>query len=76
MTITVYTKPACVQCDFTKRELTRKGIAFETVDLTEDAAAMERITGWGYRSAPVVEVGPDYHWTGFRPDLIAGLLDP
>ncbi len=76
MTITVYSKPNCQQCTATKRKLDLLGVTYDVVDLTEDAAAMDRVTGWGYRSAPVVEVGPDYHWTGFRPDLIAGLLDP
>ena len=75
MTVTVYTKPACVQCDATKRALTAAGIPYRTIDLTEDAGAMARVTAWGYRTAPVVEVGQDEHWCGFRPDLIAKLKE-
>ena len=69
MTVTVYTKPACVQCDATKRALNAAGIPYRTIDLTEDAGAMARVTAWGYRQAPVVEADGE-HWSGFRPDLI------
>ncbi|MEC7668421.1 MAG: glutaredoxin-like protein NrdH [Pseudomonadota bacterium] len=72
MTITVYSKPACVQCTATTRALEAKGIEFDVVDLTEDDDAMERVTDLGYRQAPVVIAG-DAHWSGFRPDLIGSL---
>ncbi|RVV97205.1 glutaredoxin-like protein NrdH [Mesobaculum littorinae] len=72
MTITVYSKPACVQCTATTRALDAKGIDYEVVDLTEDAAAMARVTDLGYRQAPVVIAGDD-HWSGFRPDRIGAL---
>lgn len=70
MTITLYTKPNCVQCDATKRALEKTGLAYVTVDLTQDAAALEQVQQWGYRSAPVVVAGDD-HWSGFRPDKIS-----
>lgn len=71
MTVTVYSKPKCVQCEATKRKLDELRIPYESIDLTEDAEAMERVLSWGYRHMPVVEVGTDHHWTGYRPDLIA-----
>lgn len=74
--ITVYSKPACVQCTATKRKLDQLGIEYREVDLTEDVEAMARVTGWGYREAPVVEVDPHHHWSGNRPDLINRLLAP
>lgn len=74
MTITVYSKPACVQCTATTRALDAKGIGYELVDLTTDDEAMERVVALGYRQAPVVVAG-DAHWAGFRPDLIAGIRD-
>ncbi|MEM9468888.1 MAG: glutaredoxin-like protein NrdH [Pseudomonadota bacterium] len=72
--ITVYSKPACVQCTATTQAMDKKGIEYLYVDLTEDAAAMEKVTNLGYRQAPVVVAGDD-HWAGFRPDKIAGLLE-
>jgi glutaredoxin-like protein NrdH len=69
MTITVYSKPACVQCTATTRALDARGLRYELVDLTQDAAAMDRVQTLGYRQAPVVVAGDD-HWAGFRPDMI------
>lgn len=72
MSITVYSKPACVQCTATTRALDAKGISYDVVDLTEDDSAMTHVTELGYRQAPVVVAGSD-HWSGFRPDMIAQL---
>ncbi len=70
--VTVYSKPACVQCTATTRELDRRGVAYKYIDLTEDADAMNRVRDLGYMQAPVVVVGDD-HWSGFRPDKISAL---
>lgn len=72
MSITVYSKPACVQCTATTRSLTAKGIAYTIVDLTEDDDARRFVESLGYRQAPVVISDAD-HWSGFRPDRIAAL---
>jgi glutaredoxin-like protein NrdH len=72
--ITVYTKPACPQCDATKRHLTKKGVEFETVDLTVDTEARDLVTSLGYMSAPVVKSG-DAHFSGFRPDRLDKLAE-
>lgn len=69
MTVTVYTKPSCVQCNATYRALDSKGIEYEVLDLSEDAAALERVKELGYLQAPVVVAEGD-HWSGFRPDKI------
>lgn len=70
--ITIYSKPSCVQCVATAREMDKKGIKYNYIDLTEDAAAMETVTNMGYRQVPVVIAGDD-HWAGFRPDKINAL---
>lgn len=72
MTITVFSKPACVQCTATTRALDARGLTYDVIDLTQDEAAMERVTALGYRQAPVVIAGDD-HWAGFRPDMIGRL---
>ena len=73
MSITVYSKPACVQCTATTRALSAKGIDFALIDLTEDEQAMAHIAELGYRQVPVVTTADD-HWAGFRPDKIATLV--
>lgn len=72
MSITVYTKSRCVQCDATKRALNKSGIAYDLVDLTEDELALEQVKALGYAQAPVVVTSND-HWSGFRPDKLKEL---
>lgn len=70
--ITVYSKPGCVQCQATTRELDKRGAAYEVHDVTEDQDAYARVRELGYQQVPVVEAGGQ-HWSGFRPDKIGGL---
>ncbi len=72
-TVTVYTKPSCVQCNATYRDLDAKGVEYEVVDLTEDETALERVKALGYLEAPVVVTSAD-HWSGFRPDKISEIV--
>ena len=73
--VVVYSKPACVQCDATKRWLTKRGIEYTAVDVSQDATAREHVTGeLKHSRVPVVVVsrgGETYHWSGFDPDLLA-----
>lgn len=68
MTI-VYVKPSCVQCDMTKRFMDKNGIDYDTVDITQDPAALEMILGMGFSSAPVV-ISDKGSWAGFQPDKL------
>lgn len=69
MSIIVYSKPRCPQCDATCRALDKAEVSYQKVDVTQDAQALEYILGLGYQQAPVVVAGDD-HWSGFRPDRI------
>lgn len=72
--VVVYGKPACVACDATHRTLKKHGIPFSTVDISQDTAALEKMKELGYQQAPVVFVGDDDHWSGFRPDRLKELI--
>lgn len=72
MNITVYTKPACVQCTATYRALDKAGIEYDVVDISENPEARDFVMALGYLQAPVVVAG-DEHWSGFRPDRIKSL---
>jgi glutaredoxin-like protein NrdH len=72
MSITVYTKPACVQCNATYKALDKAGLSYEIVDISEDADARDYVMALGYLQAPVV-VAYGEHWSGFRPDRIKSL---
>ena len=70
--ITVYTKPACVQCNATYKALDKNGLDYTVVDITTNEQARDYVMGLGYLQAPVVVAGDD-HWSGFRPDRIKAL---
>ncbi|MCH4209472.1 glutaredoxin-like protein NrdH [Bifidobacterium sp.] len=72
MTVTVFTKYRCPQCEATKRQLTKQGIDFDVVDLAENPSTLEQLQQAGFRQAPVV-ITPDASWSGYRPDLIKQL---
>ena len=77
MTITVYSKPACVACDATYRKLNKHGIEYKSVNIME-ALTFVRGLDPSYAQAPVVLVefadGTSAHWSGYRPSSIEGLV--
>lgn len=70
MSVTVYTKANCPQCTATINTLTKKGAAFDVVDLEKDADAMALVSGFGIRALPIVVAG-ETKWGGFRPDMLS-----
>lgn len=70
---TLYTKPSCVQCDATKRDLNKKGIEYTSVDISADETALNYVKSLGHLQAPVLVLDTatqPVHWSGYRPDLI------
>ncbi len=49
MSIIIYSKPDCVQCNATYRALDKHGIAYEVIDLTQDDQALGQVRAMGYR---------------------------
>lgn len=74
MIVTVYTTPACGQCNLTKNWLTKNNVEFSTVDLSQSPESAEYVRELGYTSAPVVLTAQG-SWSGFRPDLLAALAN-
>ena len=74
MTITVYSKPACVQCNATYRALDKLEADYTVVDISQDADARDYVMSLGHLQAPVVIVDGE-HWSGYRPDRIKELAE-
>ena len=74
MSVTVYTKPSCVQCDQTKRFLDKVNIPYTTVDITEDQEAFDKVIAMGFKAAPVVITDNDA-WAGFNPAKLNQLAE-
>lgn len=71
--VTVYTKNNCVQCDMTKRLMDKIGVKYETVDIVENPAELDKLIALGYRAAPVVMTEDGDSWAGFQPEKITAL---
>jgi glutaredoxin-like protein NrdH len=74
MTITVYSKPSCVQCSATYRAMDKLGFDYEVVDISQDSDARDYVLSLGHLQAPVV-VADGHHWSGYRPDQIKALAE-
>ena len=74
MTITVYSKPACVQCTATYRALDKLEADYDVVDISQDADARDYVMSLGHLQAPVVIVDGE-HWSGYRPDRIKSVVE-
>jgi glutaredoxin-like protein NrdH len=80
--IVVYGKPSCVQCRYTRTELDKLGLIYESLDVTKDAAAQQdarRLADTLGRTLPIVVVSyangqGSQSWAGFQPDKIRGLV--
>ena len=70
VTVTVYSKSQCVQCDATKNHLKRLNIPYTEVDIETDAAALAELKADGWAGAPVVKLSTGDAWQGYRPDKI------
>ena len=72
MTITLWKKANCVQCDATAREFDRRGIIYKTRRLDKSPKAVERFLEMGLTAAPIVETDKK-RWSGFRLEKIKSL---
>jgi glutaredoxin-like protein NrdH len=71
--VTLYTKENCVQCSMTKRLMDKIGVEYETVDIVENPAELDKLIALGYRAAPVVITDSGESFAGFQPDKITAL---
>jgi glutaredoxin-like protein NrdH len=72
--VTVYTKSNCVQCEMTKKQLTKKNIHFEEVDLEKSPKKLEEFKSRGLMAAPIVTTDVK-EWSGFKPAKIESLAN-
>jgi len=61
MSIKVFSTPTCPWCTKVKEYLTKKGVAFESIDVSADrAAAMEMVKKTKQMGVPVVQIGEEF----------------
>lgn len=67
--ISVYWTTGCSSCVRVKEFLTRKGIAFESINVATDPAAMKFLASLGARSIPVVVRGREFTFAQSLDDV-------
>lgn len=75
-TVTVYSKPACGQCDATKRWLDKRGIKYVPLGLGDHPEKVEEFREQGLLAAPIVVIqtrDKTVTWSGFRATQLAEL---
>lgn len=81
MKITVFTKPGCVQCNATYRQLDKSDEGYDKIDVTETVDVFDFLSNRGHSQMPVVMVSEEPidvtgsneiidEWAGFNPDKI------
>lgn len=73
----MYSKPACVQCEWTEKYLQRKELAHNVIDTTDDEDARKVVEDSGILQMPMVVVkhddGTPDTWHGFNVGKLKGL---
>lgn len=74
--VRIATTPACARCKIVTRDLERKRVPHEIVDVTheDNAEFANEVRQLGYREVPVLVTttptpGLPAHWSGVRPDI-------
>ena len=74
MQISVFTTKSCVQCEMTKKQMTKFGIRYDEIALEQHPELIEKFKEMGLMSAPIV-VTDTKKWSGFRLDKIKSLAN-
>ena len=69
MKIIVYSKPNCMQCEFTKRVLREANLDFSVSE-----KALEEVRKLNFKALPVVNAEGHKAFAGFRPDLLEKIV--
>lgn len=72
--ITVYSKPRCVQCRAVKKFFDKKGVEYTVIDISKDDEARQYLIDNNFKAMPVVDMGNGSMLSGFRPDALSEQL--
>lgn len=72
MSVTVFSKNNCSQCEATKDLMKELNIAFDEINISEKPEYVPQLKNLGFRAAPVV-VTPDGAWSGFDEAKVRAL---
>lgn len=74
MSITVWSKPACVQCKAVYRAFDKAGVAYEVKNLPDFPEKLQAFIDAGFSAAPVVEAEGHATFAGYNPDAVKAII--
>ena len=72
--IILYSKPNCMQCNFTQQFFENNNVEFTVKDVFESEEALAEVKELGFQSLPVIVADGVEPFFGFRPDLLEKLV--
>lgn len=72
--VTVWSKPACVQCKAVYRALDKAGVVYEVKNLPDHPLELEAFKLMDLMQAPVVEAEGVKTFSGFNPAAVAEVV--
>lgn len=74
MSVIVYGRPGCIQCEYTRKWFDKLGVEHTYINVSSDHEAASYVRDSAQSpTLPFVEVGDDISWSGFKLDLIREL---
>ena len=68
--VTIYSKPDCMQCKFTKNWLEKHEIEYLELDCTKDTNYIDEVREMGFQTLPVIVIDRHEAFYGFNPDKL------
>lgn len=69
VTTILFSKNDCVNCDATKADFKKLGVAYNEINISEQPEYIDKLREMGFRGAPVI-VTPKGAWAGYKPEKI------
>lgn len=73
--VVVLTKPGCQQCRATERRLSRAGISYTAIDISDKPELITSLKNSGFLALPVVKQQDGKFFSGYRPDLVKKIIE-
>ena len=78
--LTVYSKPRCMDCMYTKMWLDQNKVEYENVDIEANPGALELLRHYELTSLPVVVIDDEFNdpnktWMGFQVDRLERVME-
>ena len=78
--LTVYSKPRCMDCMYTKMYLEQNKIKYENVDIEANSGEFELLKHYGFTSLPVMVIDDEFSdpnkvWMEFQVDKLERLIE-